>query len=168
LDRPERKGARSVYDRVVKARIYVDASVVGGCEDDEFSAHSVRLMECFVRGDLVLVVSTLTLQELAAAPQEVRRHIAGVPEGHIETLQLDAEARELAEAYIAEGVITAQMRADAQHIAIATVARVDVLVSWNFKHIVNLRRIHGYNSVNLRRGYPTLEIRAPREVLPDE
>ena len=60
------------------------------------------------------------------------------------------------------------MRADAQHIAIATVARVDVLVSWNFKHIVNLHRIHGYNSVNLRRGYPTLEIRAPREVLPDE
>ena len=56
----------------------------------------------------------------------------------------------------------------AQHIAIATVARVDVLVSWNFKHIVNLRRIHGYNSVNLRRGYPTLEIRAPREVLSDE
>ena len=90
-----RQGARSVYDRVVKARIYVDASVVGGCEDDEFSAHSMRLMECFVRGDLVLVVSTLTLQELAAAPQEVRRHIAGVPEGHIETLQLDAEAREL-------------------------------------------------------------------------
>jgi hypothetical protein len=50
----------------------------------------------------------------------------------------------------------------------AGVARVDVLVSWNFKHIVNLRRIHGYNSVNLRRGYPTLEIRAPREVLSDE
>ena len=47
-------------------------------------------------------------------------------------------------------------------------ARVDVLVSWNFKHMVNLRRIHGYNSVNLRRGYPTLEIRAPREVLSDE
>jgi hypothetical protein len=60
------------------------------------------------------------------------------------------------------------LRADAQHIAIATVARVDALVSWNFKHIVNLNRIHGYNSVNLRRGYPMIEIRAPREVLPDE
>ncbi|GMR24207.1 MAG: hypothetical protein BMS9Abin37_2725 [Acidobacteriota bacterium] len=60
------------------------------------------------------------------------------------------------------------MRADAQHIAMATVARADVLVSWNFKHIVNLHRIQGYNSVNLRRGYPILEIRAPREVLLDE
>jgi hypothetical protein len=156
-----------VYDEIMKARIYVDPSVVGGCEDDEFCEHSVRLMECFVRGEFVLVVSTLTVQELAAAPGEVRKRLASVPEAHIETLQLDAEARELGEAYIAAGVITAKMRADAQHIAIATVARVDVLVSWNFKHIVNLYRIHGYNSVNLRMGYPTLEIRAPREVLSD-
>lgn len=68
----------------------------------------------------------------------------------------------------AYGVLPAKMRVDAQHIAIATVGRVDVLVSWNFKHIVNLRRIHGYNSVNLRRGYPMIEIRTPREVLSDE
>jgi len=60
------------------------------------------------------------------------------------------------------------MLADAQHIAIATVARVDVLVSWNFKHLVNLFQIHGFNSVNLRRGYPMLEIRIPWEVVPDE
>ena len=168
MGRPQRHHAKLVYDEVMKARIYVDASVVGGCEDEEFSEYSVQLMERFVTGELVLVVSTLTVQELAGAPDEVRRRLAAVPEAHIETLQLDAEARELAEAYIAEGVITAKMRADAQHIAIATVGRVDVLVSWNFKHIVNLHRIHGYNSVNLRRGYPTLEIRAPREVLPDE
>ncbi|MBI5506982.1 MAG: PIN domain protein [Deltaproteobacteria bacterium] len=152
----------------MKARIYVDASVVGGCEDDEFAVHSIRLMECFVRGDSVCVVSNLTVQELAAAPDKVRMRLASVPEAHIEAIQLDAEARELAEAYIAAGVIRAKMLADAQHIAIASVARVDVLVSWNFKHIVNLLRIHGYNSVNLRRGYPMLEIRAPREVLSDE
>lgn len=83
-------------------------------------------------------------------------------------LQLGAEASELAEAYIAAAVISPGMRADAQHIAIATVGRVDVLASWNFKHIVNLERIHGYNSVNLRKGYPTIEIRTPREVLSEE
>ena len=77
-------------------------------------------------------MSALTVQELAAAPDEVRRHLASVPEKHIETLQLNAQARELAEAYIDDGVITGKMRADAQHIAIATVDRVDVLVSWNF------------------------------------
>ena len=108
------------------------------------------------------------MQELAAAPAEVRKRLAAVPEAHIETLQLDAESMELAEAYIAAGVLTAKMRADAQHIAIASVGRVDVLVSWNFKHIVNLKRIHGYNSVNLRKGYPMIEIRTPREVLSDD
>jgi len=108
------------------------------------------------------------VQELAAAPAEVRKRLAAVPEAHIETLQLDAESMELAEAYIAAGVLTAKMRADAQHIAIASVGRVDVLVSWNFKHIVNLKRIHGYNSVNLRKGYPMIEIRTPREVLSDD
>ena len=152
----------------MKVRIYTDTSVLGGCEDEEFAEHSIRLMEGFVRGDLVLVLSSLTIQELAAAPAEVRRRLAAVPEIHIETLQLDAQAKELAEAYVAAGVLGVTMRADAQHIAIATIGRVDVLVSWNFKHIVNLQRIHGYNSVNLRRGYPMIEIRTPREVLSDE
>ena len=156
------------YNASMKIRVYTDASVLGGCEHEEFAEHSVRLMEGFVRGEHVLVLSNLTVQELAAAPAEVRRRLAAVPEAHIETLQLDAEARVLAEAYIAAGVLTAKMRADAQHIAIATVAHVDVLVSWNFKHIVNLQRIHGYNSVNLRKGYPMMEIRTAREVLSDE
>lgn len=151
----------------MKFRIYTDTSVLGGCADEEFAEHSVQLMEGFVRGERILVLSSLTLQELAAAPAEVRTRLASVPDAHIETLQLDTEAMELADAYIATGVLTGTMRADAQHIAIATVARVDVLVSWNFKHIVNLQRIHGYNSVNLRQGYPMIEIRTPREVLSD-
>jgi hypothetical protein len=125
-------------------------------------------LERFIRGDSILVLSILTVQELSSAPEAVRAHLSNVPETHIETLQLDIESGELAESYITEGVITPSMRADAQHIAIATVGRVDVMVSWNFKYVVNLHRIHGYNSVNLRRGYPLLEIRTPREVLPDE
>ena len=152
----------------MKLRVYTDTSVLGGCEDEEFAEHSVRLMQDFVWGRRVLVLSSLTLQELVAAPAEVRRRLVAVPEEHIETLQLDAEAKDLTESYIAAGVITDKMRADAQHIAIATVGRVDVLVSWNFKHIVNLHRIQGYNSVNLRMGYPMIEIRTPREVLSDE
>lgn len=152
----------------MKVRIYTDTSVLGGCEDEEFAEHSIRLLESFARGERVLVLSSLTVQELAAAPAEVRSRLATVPESHIETLQLDTEARELAEAYVLAGVLTPRMRADAQHIAIATVARVDVLVSWNFRHIVNLQRIHGFNSVNLRQGYPMIEIRTPREVSSDE
>src|ERR1700709_2342871 len=103
----------------MKARIYVDTSVIGGCEDEEFAEFSLRLVDCFVRGDYVVVVSGLTVQELAAAPSEVRRHLAAVPEEHIETCQLGTEARELSEAYISERVISDKMRADAQHIAMA-------------------------------------------------
>jgi len=77
----------------MKIRIYTDTSVLGGCEDEEFAEHSVRLMEGFVRGELVLVLSSLTVQELVDAPVEVRRRLAMVPEAHIETLQLDAESR---------------------------------------------------------------------------
>ena len=152
----------------MKTRIYVDTSVIGGCEDKEFREFSRRLLGRFMSGDFVLVLSDLTIQELIEAPDQVRAHLSRVPEHHVETVHLDAEARELAEAYVAAGVLSPNMLADAQHIAMATVARVDVLVSWNFKHIVNLFKIHALNSVNLRRSYPMLEIRVPREVVSDE
>ena len=152
----------------MRARIYTDTSVLGGCEDEEFREPSRRLLEAFQGGELTLVLSELTLLELATAPEAVRMVLGRVPAAHIETLSLSPEAEELAAAYIENGAIGERMRADALHIALATVARVDVLVSWNFKHIVNLKRIHAYNSVNLKMGYPLLEIRTPREVPGDE
>jgi len=82
----------------MRPRIYTDTSVPGGCEDEEFAEHSIRLVDGFVRGDRILVLSSLTVQELVAAPATVRQRLASVPETHTETLQLDAEARELAEA----------------------------------------------------------------------
>lgn len=152
----------------MRTRIYTDTSVLGGCEDEEFREPSCRLLEAFQGGELTLVLSELTLRELVAAPEAVRRVLGRVPAAHIETLSLSPEAEELAAAYIKDGAIGERMRADALHIALATIARVDVLVSWNFKHIVNLKRIHAYNSVNLKMGYPLLEIRTPREVSGDE
>lgn len=124
--------------------------------------------EAFVAGDLTLVLSELTLRELGTAPAAVRMVVGRVPQAHVELLALSQEAEELAAAYIEDGAVEVRMRADALHIALATVARVDVLVSWNFKHIVNLKRIHAYNAVNLKKGYPLLEIRTPREVPGDE
>lgn len=81
----------------MKPRVYADTSVLGGCEDDEFRAPSVRLLEAFVRGELTLVLSELTLRELDAAPMAVRKLVAGVPEAHIESLGLSPDAEELAE-----------------------------------------------------------------------
>jgi hypothetical protein len=74
-------------------------------------------------------------------------------------------AAALAEEYLNAGVVTRRQLVDAQHIAVATLNHVDVLVSWNFKHVVNLARIQGYNAVNLRHGHSALEIRTPLEVI---
>ena len=138
------------YNRNVADRIYTDTSVIGGCEDDEFRVPSRRLLEAFVRGDLRLVLSELTLRELETAPPAVREVLGAVPDRHIEFLRLTPPAAELAQRYLAEGVLGAGMLADAEHIAMASVAHVDVLVSWNFQHVVNLQRIHGYHAVNQR------------------
>lgn len=149
-------------------RIYADTSVIGGCLDAEFEASSRRLFEKFIEGEIILVVSELTLLELQLAPEAVRSVIDAVPHAHKEMFELTEEAARLAGRYIAEGIIGAANLLDAQHIAIATVARVDALASWNFKHIVNLRRARAFNAVTVRDGYEHLEIRTPLEVIGDE
>jgi hypothetical protein len=125
------------------------------------------LLENARSGSLFLLISTITRQELQQAPPEVRRLLADLPAEACEEIVATPEALDLADKYIQARVIGPGMLSDAQHIATATVHRADVLVSWNFKHIVNLTRVHGYNSVNLREGYPMLEIRTPHEVNPD-
>jgi hypothetical protein len=149
-------------------RIYADTSVIGGCLDEEFRFASRRIFDWFKKGKAVIAVSELTLIELENGPEQVAAFLDQVPERFREYVELTREADELAWSYIRQGVIGVKNRVDAQHIAIATLSRVDVLVSWNFKHIVNLPRIRGYNSINLRQGLPTLEIRTPQEAAPDE
>jgi hypothetical protein len=125
-------------------------------------------MKRFISGQAILVVSDVMIAELVGAPDQVQAVLRDVAPANVEYVTLDDEATRLAEEYVRQGALSPRMIADAQHIAIATVAQVDVLVSWNFKHIVNLDRIHRYNSVNLREGYALLEIRSPQEVLQDE
>jgi hypothetical protein len=149
----------------MKRRIYTDTSVIGGCLDVEFRQSSLELLGLFQSGKAVIVLSDLTRLELDAAPVAVRQVLSVVAEANREYVELTEEASELANRYIGEGVLTRSKHVDAQHIAIATLARVDVLVSWNFRHVVNLDRIRGYNSVNMRYGYPLIEIRTPREVI---
>jgi predicted nucleic acid-binding protein len=153
---------------VKKLHIYVDTSVIGGCEDEEFSAVSRRLWLRFRTGECMLVISDLTVQEIEAAPAHVRRHLEDIPASHQVQVALSTEVEELADAYVAHGVVGPGSLADALHVALATVSGVDVLVSWNFKHIVNLGRIRLFNAVNLEQGYGLIEIRTPKEVLYEE
>ena len=156
------------HTRAKKLRVYADTSVIGGCEDEEFREPSRQLIDRFARGKMTLVLSDLTLRELEAAPAQVREILGVVPPQHTEVIDLSEEAERLSEMYIERGVLSSKMLADALHIAAATLAGVDVLVSWNFKHVVNLHRIQAYNEVNRDMGYEALDIRTPREIYDDE
>jgi len=148
-------------------RVYIDTSVIGGCLDEEFSPWSNILFEEFRAGLKIPVVSDITMQEIEMAPLEVQKVVESVSD-KLESVLLDREAAVLAKAYLDEKIITDKYLLDAQHIALASIEKVDVLVSWNFKHIVNLNRIRLYNSVNLKKGYALIDIRSPREVINEE
>jgi hypothetical protein len=149
----------------MKQRIYIDTSVVGGYFDEEFSEATKGLFERLEHKEIVFVISDLLDLELTGAPQNVRELLYKFSTDKFERVTLTEEAIQLADTYIAEKIVGKTSLEDCRHIAVATINRVDVLASWNFKHIVNLDRIKGYNSVNYKLGYPMIEIRSPKDLI---
>ena len=143
----------------------MDTSVFGGYYDTEFEEITKKLFDQIVKDGIKIMYSELTKNELINAPDRVKDFIKSLPENLINYIEITDESLILADKYIAEKVVGQTSREDCIHIALATINRADVLVSWNFKHIVNLTRIRGYNSVNLKTGYPSIEIRSPKELI---
>lgn len=149
---------------MIAQRIYTDTSVIGGCLDPEFAAWSNGLLEDFRRSTYLPVVSDVVAAEVEEAPESVRNVYAELLQLGAEFLEVDEAVLGLADAYQRRGILTPKFYDDGVHIALATAARVDVLVSWNFRHIVRYDRIRLFNAVNLELGYQTLQIYSPREV----
>ena len=149
----------------MKQRFYFDTSVFGGIYDIEFDEPTIQLFEKVKLGVVTCIYSDLTIGELDNAPQRVKDYFATLPVEYLELVRMTDESLELARHYIAEKVVGETSFDDCVHIALATIYKADILVSWNFKHIVNVYRIRGYNSVNLRQGYTTLEIRSPKDII---
>ena len=145
-------------------RFYVDTSVWGGFDDKEFSEWTKPFFEQAKLGRFIIVLSDVTLRELEKAPQIIQQLPESIPAQFLEVVQITEEQLMLAEKYVKEGALTEKFETDAQHIAIASILKVDSLVSWNFKHMVNFFRIRQYNSLNLKHGYSTIDIRTPKEV----
>lgn len=148
-----------------KLRIYIDTSVIGGCYDPEFKVWSDALLEDFRDWRYIPVLSDVTAAEIAPAPAVVRglyRELLSLP---AEILEVSEEALSLVKVYAAQGVLGSRFYNDMLHIALATVAEVDVFVSWNFRHIVRLDKIRLFNAVNLAQGYKPIAIYSPREVI---
>ncbi len=129
--------------------LYLDTSVIGGYFDAEWMTDTRELWAQAQTGKWRLVTSIVAERELQSAPKEVRRLFA---ETFCDASHLLAESEEietLAEAYLSAGVVTRKYADDARHVAIATAQGIRYLVSWNFRHLANVRRETGFNAVNL-------------------
>ena len=149
----------------MKQKIYIDTSVVGGYFDEEFKEATTKLFDRLDNNEIIFVVSDLLDLELLNAPQHVRQLLHNYSSDKFQRVELTEESIKLADTYISEKVVGKTSLEDCRHIDLATIHKVDVLASWNFKHIVNLDRIKGYNSVNMRLGYSIIEIRSPKDLV---
>lgn len=149
----------------MRQRIYIDTSVIGGYFDDEFEFASKKLFDRIINKDFEVYFSEVNETELSLAPKHIRDLKTLIPIECYKYLDLNEESKKLAETYVVEKILGQASMNDAYHIAIASVNRLDCLVSWNFKHIVNFDKIKLFNSINLKLGYPLIDIRTPLEFL---
>jgi len=147
-----------------KMRVYIDASVYGGYFDAEFESASRDFLDALFDGRAIALISDTLVAELADAPERVQDLLERVLSCEYERLGLPEQAEELRDAYLAGGVLSAKWTDDALHVAHATVARADVIVSWNFRHLVNPLRIRGFNGVNAAQGYGPVVIMTPEDL----
>jgi hypothetical protein len=149
----------------MQKRLYLDTSVFGGYFDIEFDFWTKILFDQIYNEQYFVLYSYLTDNELLNAPLKVQELVKTIPIDKIQFIEISDKALELAELYINETVVGSTSISDCIHIALATIYDADILVSWNFKHIVNEKRIHRYNSVNLSKGFKILEIMSPKQIL---
>jgi predicted nucleic acid-binding protein len=149
-------------------RVYVDSSAVGGAFNKRIAQETAPFWDAVARGEIIVILSDVLEKELRKAPERAREFVAELPESQVERVVSTDESNSLAAQYIAENVVGESSFDDCTHVALATIAHADALVSWNMKHLANLDKKRGYNSVNLKMGYPQIEILTPNMVIYDE
>ena len=155
--------------REIPERAYVDNSVISGMFDENDHPERARpFWSAVFNGKIRVVLSDILEDEIARAPQHIRDFYRTIPESQIERVISTSESNTLAERYVAEGVVGQSNLDDCRHVALASIAGVDVLVSFNCTHIVRLNRIRKYNGINMLSGYSQIEIRTPDEVIHDD
>jgi predicted nucleic acid-binding protein len=144
--------------------LYIDTSVIGGYHDPEWMADTRLLWQQAQAGQWHLLTSIVAEAEVAHAPAKVRQVFAETF-GPGSILDTCVEVEDLADAYMAAAVVPPKYVDDAMHVAMATVHGVLLIVSWNFKHLVNVRREDAFNAVNVLRGWPLVCIVSPNEII---
>ncbi|MCF6268502.1 MAG: type II toxin-antitoxin system VapC family toxin [Melioribacteraceae bacterium] len=145
-------------------KIYADTSVFGGMFDKEFLEASKRFFNEIDSERFVLVTSAIVEAELEPAPKVVKDFFSKYAK-IANVVEINEDALHLQKSYISSRVVTKKSMQDALHVAIATVSGCEIIVSWNFKHIVHFDKIPKYNAVNILNGYSKIGIYSPLEVI---
>jgi hypothetical protein len=146
-------------------RIYLDTSVVGGTCDEEYAKDSLALISAVETGTVSVIISDILIGEIALAPDEVQDQFARLLRCPCERVSEVVEALSLRDAYMRSGILPPASSDDALHVAHATIARADVVATWNMRHLVNPTRVRAFNGVNISQGYGLVVITTPREIL---
>ena len=110
----------------------------------------------------------MTIEEILKAPKEIMEQLTNrISDVGLIILEESEDSIELANAYVSSGAVPVKFRNDARHIAIGVCNEVNYIVSWNYKHMVNISVRRLVNSTNLKMGYSPIEIISPEEVLGD-
>ena len=154
-----------------KLKLYLDTSVLNFAlsHNPSLEVHkkaTVDLLGQIQDGTYEGFISDQVIAEINRAPTQIAESLTElVNKLDVESLSLSDEAEKLADKYVAEGIIPVKYRDDALHIAIASVNDMDVIISWNFQHMVKLKTKHGVIAVNGLMGYKSIEIVSPEEVI---
>lgn len=132
----------------------------------EFERYSMRFVESVRAGVVTLFTSEFVQQEIKTAPARVQLLYREMQE-YSQFLAITEEALALRNSYLKAGIVTPKSMADALHVSLASTGGPDVIVSWNFKHIVHFQKVPLYNVVNRLNGYGEIWIHSPAEVSED-
>lgn len=150
-------------------KLYIETSVPNMLLHDD-APDLRRMTEEFFDWALVcsdeFYTSAVTEDEIGRAPSALQEKLLkALRLLHPQLLSLNAEARGLAQLYLREGVLPPKFSDDALHVAVAVCHRMDAIVTWNMKHLANIRRVERVNQINLRCGLPPIRIHTPAEVI---
>jgi len=148
----------------IPIRAYADTSVFGGVFDEGFDETSKTFFQQVREKYFKLVISPVVQKELELAPEQVRQFFNEI-KNLADFIAISEEALLLRKAYLDARIVTPKSTADALHVALATVAKCQLIVSWNFKHIVHFQKVPLYQAINTIKGYNEINIYSPPEVI---
>jgi predicted nucleic acid-binding protein len=152
-----------------KLKLYLDTSVISHLHADdvpEKMEKTIAFWDLLITEEFEPYISELVIAEFNKCPEPKKSQLELIIEkAPLNILEVDEEATVLADKYIEQGIFPGRYRDDAIHVALATVYGCNVIVSWNFKHMVKIRTILGVNGVNKITGYSDIEIVTPEVIV---